>query len=306
MKQALVSVVIPAYNSEQYIATCIDSVLGQTYQNLEVIVVDDGSTDKTVQIIAEYNSDRIKIYSQINSGAASARNHGVQKASGEWIAFIDSDDIWSTDKLQKQLEHCSDYQWSHTDSYFLGDIYEKNTRVSDLSEKHSGDIFTRLLIENFIGTSCVVIKKAIFQEIGGFSTSYRALQDWELWIRVASKYDICYCEEPLVYYRVHSASTSRSTRKTLPYHINLIEHAFSKDGVAFKHHNLKSKALSKSCGICSYISEQEEDFIFACFCAFKSLLFQPLDLSKYSRLAKLLVKSIIYYLQLPFRPGSKI
>ena len=226
MNQDLVSVVIPAFNSEQYITTCLDSVLGQTYQNLEVILVDDGSTGKTVQLVSEYDSGRIQIHSQENSGVASARNHGVQKASGEWIAFIDSDDIWLPDKLQKQLDHCSCSQWSHTDSYFLGGVYEKHTRASDLSEKHSGDIFTRLLIENLIGTSCVVIKKAIFEEFGGFSTSYRALEDWELWIRVASKYDICYFEEPLVYYRVHSASISRSTRNTLPYHINLIDYIF--------------------------------------------------------------------------------
>ena len=305
MKQPLVSVVIPAFNAEKYIATCIDSVLAQSYSNFEIVVVDDGSTDNTIDLISEYKNPRIKTYSQVNSGSASARNHGVQKASGEWIAFIDSDDIWTTDKLQKQLEQCADCAWSHTDSYFLGGIYEEHTKASDLSEKHSGEIFSRLLVENFIGTSCVMIKKAIFQEIGGFSSSYRALQDWDLWIRVAAKYQICYIAEPLVYYRVHPESTSRFTRKTLPYHLSLIDRTFSKEGVAFRHQQLKPSALSTSFEICSQISEQEEDFIFSCYCAFQSLVNQPKHLSRYFRLIKILIKSAIHYIKLPFRRAAK-
>ena len=104
MDKALVSVVIPVYNCEQYIAECIDSVLGQTYENFEIIIIDDGSSDDSVKIVSEYDNDRIKLFRQNNSGSAVARNCGVEQASGIWIAFLDADDTWLPDKLQKQLE----------------------------------------------------------------------------------------------------------------------------------------------------------------------------------------------------------
>ena len=299
-----ISVVIPAFNAGKYISSCLESVLAQTFSDLEVVIVDDGSTDNTLEIISACADDRVRLYTQANSGSAAARNKGVQEARGEWIAFIDADDIWAPEKLEKQLTTCQDKVWSHTDSYYIGGVYAKNTKASDLCRKHAGDVFEELLVENSVGTSCVMIKKTCFDEFAGFDTSYRALQDWGLWLRVASKYPIGYCDEPLVSYRVHTGSTSRSTRKTLPFHVSLIEHTFSPAGVAYEHQQLKSRALAKSYGICSYISEQEGDFSFACYCAAKSLFCRPLTASAYLRFAKICAKSLIHYLQSPFRRGS--
>ena len=153
MNEALVSVVIPAYNSEQYINECIDSVLNQTYQNYEIIVIDDGSTDNTVNLVKQYNNEKIKLYHQMNSGSGAARNLGVKQAHGKWIAFIDADDIWLPDKLHKHLENCSDHAWSHTDLYFHGDVYPKHTKTTELTSKHSGYILEDLLVENSMSST---------------------------------------------------------------------------------------------------------------------------------------------------------
>lgn len=293
MNEVLVSVVIPAFNSEQYIGECVDSVLAQSYRNFEIIIIDDGSTDDTVNIVSDYQDDRIRLFHQNNSGSAAARNYGVKQASGMWIAFIDADDIWLPGKLQKQLEHCSNHAWSHTDLFFHGDFYPKYTKATKFTSKHSGFILNNLLVENSIGTSSVVIKKEIFQASGGFNTNLRALQDWDLWLRVAEKHQVCYVDEPLVYYRVHSSSVSRNVRKTLPYHINLVNRVFSEQGPARQLQQLKHKALSRSCQICSQIAEQEEDYLFSCYCAAKSLLYRPQDMSNYSRLIKIMTKTTI-------------
>ncbi len=299
MTDVLVSVVMPAFNSEKYIAECIESVLNQTYQNLELIIVDDGSSDNTVDLIKGYNGNRIKLIQQKNAGSAKARNLGIEHASGLWIAFIDSDDIWLADKITKQLDHCFDKVWSHTDMYFHGDIYPAHTRATDFTPKYAGLVFKKLLVENSIGSSSVMIKKEIIEDFDGFNTKYRALQDWDLWIRIAAKHPICYINEPLVYYRTHSESISRNARKTLPYHIDLINRVFANESTTKDLQELKPKTLSRSCQICSHISEQEGDYLFSCYCIFRSILYQPVSFSNYTRLVKLLTKAVIYYFSSP-------
>ena len=106
MEQNLVSVVMPAYNSEKYIAESIESVLNQTFKNFEIIVVDDGSTDNTRKIISDYKDNRIRYYYQENLGSGAARNLGLSNSRGNWIAFLDSDDLWNPVKLEEQLKCC--------------------------------------------------------------------------------------------------------------------------------------------------------------------------------------------------------
>ena len=293
--ETLVSIVIPVFNSAKYITECLNSVLNQSYKNFEIIIADDGSTDNTVELINNYQSDLIVVYSQENSGQGRARNLAVEKANGEWIAFIDSDDIWFIDKLEKQLELCKNYVWSHTDYFFIGNIVAPHTRSIDFVSNNSGDIFDHLVVDNTIATSTVMIKKSIFKEFGGFNTSYRALQDWDLWLRIAKKYEIGYYDKPLAEYRVHSSSVSRSTRRNFPYHMEIINRIFSDEGIAADRRHLKRDALSQSCQICSQISEQEGDYLFAIDCAIKSLIYHPLLFKRYARLTKIIAKSISYY-----------
>ena len=117
----VVSVVIPVCNAEQYLEDTLKSVFAQTYPHIEIIAVDDGSKDRSVDILESY-SDRLVLIKQKNSSAAAARNRGVREAKGKWIAFLDADDLWSPDKIQRQLDACGDCVWSYTDSIFVGGV----------------------------------------------------------------------------------------------------------------------------------------------------------------------------------------
>lgn len=269
----LVSVVIPVYNAAAHLRETLDSILAQTYKNIEIVAVDDGSSDDSVAILQSYG-DRVVIVQQPNSGPAAARNRGVAEAKGEWIAFLDADDLWQPDKLEKQLLGMGDCNWAYTDSIFMGGIND-GKRDSELSSKLSGNVLDELVCCNFIGTSSVMIRRDVFLNIGGFDQSLRSIQDWDLWMRIASKHPITYINEPLVRYRVHSTSTSRSTRKTLPNHLKVIDKIFSPEGVAAHKSHLKPVAKAKSMGICSQIAEEEGDYTFALKCALGAYLQQP-------------------------------
>ena len=198
-----VSVIIPTYNRENVIERSIRSVLNQTYTNLEVIVVDDGSKDNTEKIVKSINDDRIIYYKQKNGGASSARNTGVKLASANYIAFHDSDDSWRVDKLEKQMKYL-------TENPHLGMIYcnyqmhkmDGTTYVvpqgARIIGNLSGDMFLTILINNTIGTPTMLMKKEIFEELGGFDTSLHCLEDWDFAVRFAELYLIGFVNEVLV------------------------------------------------------------------------------------------------------------
>lgn len=213
----LISVIIPAYNAETYIQTAVKSAVGQTYSNLEVIVIDDGSVDSTPLLVNQIaNADsRIKCYSIKNSGRAAARNYGISKATGSWLAFLDADDFWAAEKLSKQLS-C----WKADDA--VGLVYSERTWVdaegkplSDQPERYklpAGNIFDNLIDGNYICTSTVLIKKELVDAVGGFdeSKNFKNCQDYDLWIRVAPITFAAVITEPLCYYRLHDNNAHKN------------------------------------------------------------------------------------------------
>jgi glycosyltransferase involved in cell wall biosynthesis len=269
-----VSVIMPAYNAEKYLAQSVESALSQTVDNIEIIIVDDGSSDNTLHIANSFGAP-VTVYSRENGGAAAARNFGVEKANGEWVAFLDADDLWEPNKLELQLESVHGFSWSHTDSIFIGDGHDGSVRASDLTPKYAGKVIPKLVVNNFVGTSTVLMKKDVYLKVGGFDESLRALQDWDFWLRLAAQYDLAYVPEVLAQYRVHAASTSRSARKTLPYHLEVIARTFSVDGVGAEVSHLKKETLAESYGICSLIAEDSNDPWFALSCALNAIRFQP-------------------------------
>jgi glycosyltransferase involved in cell wall biosynthesis len=271
----LISVIIPVYNAEKNLRETIDSLLAQTYQNFEAIFIDDGSTDTSVEIIKSYDDNRIIILQQKNSGSATARNNGISAANGDWIAFLDADDVWFSEKLMKQYQCVKTGYWSYTDSYFLGGVFPEKTSTASLSGHFSGEVFSELVQRNFIGTSTVLVRKKMLVECGKFSVDMKALQDWDCWLKIASKYPVIYVGEPLSYYRVHSQSVSRSARKTITYHRKLIDKIFSNDGIASSYANLKNISLFNSYSICSIISDQEGDYCFSFRCALRAFMLRP-------------------------------
>lgn len=200
----LVSVIITAYNRENFIIDAIDSVIAQTYKNWELIIIDDGSTDNTKEIIEKHlESEKISYYYQSNQKQASALNAGLKYARGDWIAFLDSDNIWLPDRLTLGI-NCS---LSNSGMGLIyGDIYtinEVGVRVSDKNMKrYTGNVTARLLFDNFITFNTALIRKDILEKIGGFNVDLDRAPDYDCWLRISTMTKVFYISEYLAEYRV--------------------------------------------------------------------------------------------------------
>ena len=207
-----VSVIIPAYNAEPFIAETVQSALNQSFRDLEVIVVDDGSKDGTVAALAPFG-DRVRVYQQANGGVARARNTGVAKARGTWVAFLDADDLWLPHKLERQLSMAS-APLVFTDRFNIGARGDLPEVQSEVTPMQGGDIFVALMrAGNFITNTSVILRRELFEKMGGFFTGLNGTEDWDLWIRIAERHEIGFVPEPLVRYRFHPGGLSRNFRK---------------------------------------------------------------------------------------------
>jgi glycosyltransferase involved in cell wall biosynthesis len=287
----LVSVVIPVFNAERYLAETLASVSAQTYRTIEVVVVDDGSTDRSVAI-ARDAGERVVVVPQENLGPAAARNRGARTARGRWIAFLDADDTWAPDKIERQLATCGHLPWSHTDSVFVGGAND-GRRDSALTPKSGGAVLEPLVRGNFICTSSVVVDRDVLLTAGGFDESLRSIQDWDLWLRIAASHALGYVDEPLVGYRVHPVSVSRRTRANLANHLRVIDRAFAAGGPATALAALKPAAQARSLGICSQIAEEEGDYAFAWSCSARAWARQPFAPNRLARFAKISAKWLL-------------
>lgn len=208
---APVSVIIPVYNGEKYIVEALESVLSQTYRGFEIIIVDDGSTDSTPRLIEPYvKGGKIRVVRQDNSGPSRARNRGIAEAGGEYCAFLDSDDVMMPERLKLQVEKMEreDIGLVYTDLMSFnekGTVYESKT---DFIRPYSGDVLDRLLVENFITTSTVMVKKECFDKAGYFDEGMKHSEDYKMWLNIAKLYRIGYVDRPLTRYRYHEDSLS--------------------------------------------------------------------------------------------------
>ncbi len=207
-----ISVVIPAYNSEDTISETIESVLEQTFSNFELIIVNDGSTDKTLEIISRFLDERIKVISQENSGPQRSRNVGAKNAQGKYIAFLDADDLWTANKLELQFKALENnlkasvvYSWTN--------VIDQNGQFSRRGGrcKRKGNVFFDLLLSNFLESgSNPLIRLDAIENIGGFDERIVAAQDWDLYIKLAEKYSFECIPEVQVLYRKRLDSKSWS------------------------------------------------------------------------------------------------
>ena len=207
-----VSVIIPTYNSAQYIRKAVQSVFDQTYKDYEVIVVDDGSTDNTREIIKQYEG-RIKYFFQENKGSALARNQAIKLSQGELIAFLDSDDTWLPHKLKTQMNYLSehpDVALIHSNISFMQDNQLISFKKA-IAERHKGfSIFGELYLGNFITTSTVVLSRDCLNSVGLFDEDLRQGQDYDLWLRIAAKFRIGYQDIITTIYRIHDKNISKN------------------------------------------------------------------------------------------------
>lgn len=228
--EPLVSIITPAYNSDKFIGETIESVINQTYKNWEMIIVDDGSTDKTCDIVKKYckRDIRVQYFWQKNSGRpAVPRNVAIRRAKGKYIAFLDSDDLWVSEKLAKQVE----YMEKHPDlalvyglAKCVGNPLFEGRLVVRPKRIYSHHAFEELFIYNSIVCMTAMVRASSLQRVGLFNEdlNFVSAEDWDLWLRFAHDYKIGFIPEVLGFYRAHTQGISKDETKYLKA-LNVIE-----------------------------------------------------------------------------------
>jgi len=202
----LVSVIIPTYNRSRIVGSAIDSALGQSYGNLEIIVIDDGSTDGTEVALKSYEG-RIRYLKKENGGVSSARNAGIRASTGEYIAFLDSDDYWRKDKIRRQVECATNNPEAgliYSDILCVNDAGLRMTRRQMVHEFHRGNVFRQLFKRTFVPTCSVVAKRACFDRVGLFDESMKCGEDGDMWLRIAAEYTFEYLDSVLAVHKLDS------------------------------------------------------------------------------------------------------
>ena len=222
MQRPFISVVIPTYNSEKFITKTLEKVFSQTYNNYEVIVSDDGSSDNTVEVVKavfdKYGHRENKILINSHEGAAAARNRGIEVANGDWISFLDSDDLW----FEKKLSMVADYILQNEVDVICHSVIEKSSEKEILVKRydfHNYKLspFLSLYRSNSLGTSAITVKKNLLVKAGLFDKSLPASHDHDLWLRVAMipNIRIGFIREPLVYYITRQGNISSNVEQRL-------------------------------------------------------------------------------------------
>lgn len=209
----IVSVIIPLYNSEPFICETIDSVLAQTYQDFEIIAVDDGSTDNTCALVTGRYGNRVTCIRQKNLGLSAARNTAIAHAQGEFLAFIDHDDRWLPEKLTLQLslfQKNTHLALVFSDAYIVTSEGKQLCTSFKIASPCRGMVFHALLQDNFIPLSTVIVKKEAFAAFGPFDRKYKIAEDWDFFLKVSRACLVDYIPSPLVEYYVHPHSFSKN------------------------------------------------------------------------------------------------
>ncbi len=225
----LISVIIPAYNAEKTIKETINSVLNQTFSDFELIVINDGSKDATLEIISQITDPRLKVISYNNAGASVSRNRGFRNSIGEFIAFLDADDLWTPDKLAAQLAALKnhpecDVAYSWTDCIDESSQFLRRGGYTTVN----GDAYAHLLLSDILENgSSPLIRRQAFLDIGGFDESLPAGQDWDLYLRLAVKHQFVTVPKTQILYRVSSDSLSANHEKLETGSLRVIAKAFA-------------------------------------------------------------------------------
>ena len=250
-----VSVIIPCYNAMKFLPRTVRNVLAQTHQDFEIIIVNDGSTDNIEQWVSTLNDERVCLISQLNQGQSAARNRGIKYSSGKYIAFLDSDDLWNPQKLEKQVRILDNnpeiglvYSWV----LLIDECDRPLEKVWKISDE--GNVWSKLIEGNIIACGSVpMIRSSCIDVVGLFNKFPFACEDWDFWLRIAAHYPFKVIKEILVYYRANSTSLSRSQldgleKKLLAmdksYEI-LIEKTFDSAPLELQYLKSRSHALAK-------------------------------------------------------------
>ena len=219
---------IPVYNGEKTIAETIESALNQSFSNFEIIVINDGSQDSTLDAITSIQDSRIKIFSYPNAGTSASRNRGVDQSSGEFIAFLDADDLWTSDKLEAQLAALQEnpdaavaYSWTN----FIDETGQVSGHGSHRTV--NGDVYAELLLFNFLDNgSNPLIRRQALTKVGSFDESLSHAEEWDIYLRLAAHYHFICVPFPQILYRVTTNSASSNVSKMETASLQVLERAY--------------------------------------------------------------------------------
>lgn len=256
----LISVIIPTFNSEKTIRETIESVLAQSYANFELIIINSSSEDSTLEVINSIKDPRIKPFTYTHSGVSTNRNRGLTHAVGDFISFLDADDLWTIDKLEKQLKALQEHPDAKV-AYSCVDSIDENSKYVRMSSCYtlSGDIYPTLLTGNFlVGCSNPMICSKAMKEVGGFDTSLTHAEDWDMFLKLAIRYHFVAIPSPQVLYRISANSASTNVSKMEDGSLKVIEQAYNqapthlqhlkKESVGYLYKNLIYKVLQEPAG----------------------------------------------------------
>lgn len=221
----LISVIMPAYNARPFIDQAIRSVLDQDYPHIELIVVDDGSTDGTLELAGQFG-DRVRVMRQKNAGPAAARNRGIAASRGELIAFLDADDVWLPGKASMQVRYLKDHpevgvvygDFQHWSPQPDGTFPAPPLRISQkapfaIFPEHSGWIYTALLFDNVVHIITAMLRREVIDKVGGLDETLPTGEDYDFWLRISRQFRADKLDCTIAYYREHASGITKTPRK---------------------------------------------------------------------------------------------
>jgi glycosyltransferase involved in cell wall biosynthesis len=250
---AAISVIIPAHNAERTILETVQSVQNQTFSDFELIVINDGSTDQTLEVLNSIQDPRLKVFSYENGGVSIARNRGIKHATAQFISFLDADDLWTHDKLElqmKALDRCPEagvaYSWTSFISETGEFLFAKDRMF------YEGNVYPELLVSCFIASgSNVLIRKAAIESAGYFAPSLSSAADWEYWLRLAARWSFACVPKYQILYRLSHGSMSSKVEAIEDDLLKVIEQAFEEAPTELKH--LKERSLATNYQYIAYL-----------------------------------------------------
>lgn len=276
MNQPQVSVIIPNYNYANYLRETIDSVLNQTYVNIEIIVVDDGSKDGSKKILESYGR-KIKVIFQKNQGVSAARNNGIAESKGEYVAFLDADDVWLPKKIEKQIEKFSADKELGLVHVGVEEIDDKGNFLNKKIDGMEGWVSDELLLFRRPvlggGGSGMMIPRKVFDEIGGFDLRLATSADWDLCYQVSSLYRIGFVPDILLKYRIHGSNMHGNISRMEHEMLIGYKKAFSKNDKKVR--QLKRMAYGNLHQVLAGSYFRAGNYAAFIRTAFKSLIFKP-------------------------------
>ena len=223
-----ISVIIPTYNAEATILETLYSLRQQTFTDFEILVINDGSSDRTLDVLSRFSDERLTVFSFDNAGATVARNRGIARAGGEFIAFLDADDLWSADKLERQLAALEQHPQAGVAYSWTSFIDEQGQFLYEQAPVYFEDnVYPQLLIKNFLACGSVpLIRQQVIASVGGFVPGLESSQDWEYWLRLARQWSFVLVPQHQVFYRQRLGSISSQVATREACTVAMIETAF--------------------------------------------------------------------------------